>query len=137
MRGNSLLIIFKSPYDFYDLSEGNRIRLIGEEITLKKQRQSRYFPIQLIGDAIWRNYNRAQGLIYVSPILTHGDIGPWMRVAAFSPDDLDMDLDFLNANEKLRAKILRHIRKMPKDRWSYEGFLEAVQKEFPTGMRTS
>jgi hypothetical protein len=151
---------FESPYDFYKLPQRERKHLIDQCFTVKPNkiliaRQKNgakmpepelFFPIGLTLDGSYSNYNRRQGLLYVMPVrpmspatakaykmetVTH-----WFRVAAFSPDDLDMDLDWNNPRPNLREDVIQFIKTMPKREVTYESVLKSIQDNFG-GERTS
>jgi len=117
----------KTAYDFYRLPENERIALIGTEFKVQdKYDKGEYFVIGLTEEGGWQNYGRQQGLIWLSlPMNYKGKT--WFRVAAFSPDDLDMDLDFDDPAPDLRDKICNLLREMPKDNVTYREVLEFIQ----------
>lgn len=139
--------ILSSPYQFYEMSEDDRKALVGKEfIVYRKQRPNCkpvkksyeiYFPVQLADSEF--NYGKQQGLIRISDIMD--DISnkgkKWMRIAAFSPDDLDIDLDFDDKEVNLRNYIVWYVRNMNKYNVTYRGFLSRIQKHFNAGTRTS
>jgi hypothetical protein len=119
-----------SAYDFYRLEETQRKDMIG--LCFKeKNRDHIYFPIQLTDDCF--NYGICQGLIVVTPILKSAE-GKWFRVAAFSPDDLDLDLDFNSNETHIRWDVIEFIRKTNKKNMSYTQFLTSIQTHFGMGI---
>lgn len=127
---------FKSPYEFYKLPEEERRALIGEPFVAEERPFSLYFPFEV--DVPENNYNAAQGLIWVSMMLMSKE-GAWFRVAAFSPDDIDMDLDFTGAaaTVEMHQRVCDFLRTLPRFPLSYEGILKAVQLHCGAGVRTS
>ncbi len=129
-------------YDFYNLSEPERIALIGKCFKTKEEAgkyESTYFPIDLENE--WINYGKKQGAIRVSAIMPFinktKEKDTWFRVGVFSPDDLDMDLDFMGAQyEPLREKILDFLHNMEKQNLDYELILQIIQLEFKAGIFT-
>jgi hypothetical protein len=131
------MIQFNSPYDFYNLPEVKRIDLIGDIFRLAK-RSGVYIPIHLV-DAD-SNYGIAQGVLYVSEIykipLKHqapNEGKMWFKVGAFSPDDLDMDLEFFDKPEWFRKNVITFLLGRAKIPTSYRQRLKEVQQEFETG----
>lgn len=120
----------KNADAFYDMDEKERRRLIGEELFVEDEKGTRYFPVLLSHGEF--NYGKREGLIRVSEILNHPKTYPkWFRVSAFSPDDLDIDLDFEETH--LRADILDYIRAANKKDVTYKGFLGNIQEHFKAG----
>lgn len=128
-----------SAYDFYyDLNESDRLVLADIGCVLSYS-DGDYFPIGLSEKGMWQNYGVPKGLIRVGHVFNKKPYLPagWLRVAAFSPDDLDMDLDFSPADDELRAKIVEYMtRLVPIDQVTYRDVLDMVQAEFG-GTRTS
>lgn len=127
---------FPHAYKFYDLSEDERKELIGTYF--KESRYDNgtlYFPVQLHEDDF--NYGIQQGLISVSPIWKLKDGTKWFRVAAFSPDDLDKDLDFKDDECKIHQEVIEYIKQMPKKFVTYDSILLDIQWYFNAGKRTS
>jgi hypothetical protein len=119
---------FKSEYDFYDLSEDARKALIGKSYKCTG-RNDFYFPIELIDEG--ENYGIKQGVIFVTPIMKFGkERKKWFRVGAFSPDDLDMDLDFGAEDTHKRQEIITYLKKMNKINVTYESVLKEIQQHF-------
>lgn len=113
----------KDPYtEFYDLPEKDRIALIGT--ILEEQYGGRlYFPIGLAYDEF--NYEQNQGLIFVNkPCMD--DYGVWFRVGAFSPDDLDKDLDFFGNEVDYYDQVVTFLKRMHKFDVTYYGVLGAI-----------
>lgn len=135
-------IILDRKYDFYKMSNEDRIALVGKEFQEKvgnKIHKSIYFPVLLSNKQF--NYGYKQGLIFVSPVWSFIKTNPiWFRVGVSSPDDLDNDLDFEGDEKelhKLRKQVIRYVRAMNKTDVTYYGMLEDIQKHFPTGVITS
>lgn len=148
-------LIFNSAYDFYKLEETERIALIGRTIKERMWRLKHgkvvytdairpglYFPIGLHPSEF--NYGIQQGLLYVTDVLkmpaVQGDTQrkKWFRVAAFSPDDLDIDLDFDDTETHLRQEIIQFIRgPMHKRNRRYREIMEQIKKHFSAGTITS
>ncbi len=142
--------IFKRSYDFYDLPEEERKAMVGESFMVNGPYGSSspyehrgfviqpdiYFPIQLSEHGQHLNYGTRQGVLNVigiRPFYEKSSQYPntWFRVACFSPDDLDLDLNFENSpTEELRNKVIDLIREMPKDEVEYRECLEFIQSYF-------
>jgi len=125
---------FRSAYDFYKLPEQKRIELIGH-VFKEGEAGAIYFPILLSGGEF--NYGVQQGLIRVSQLLHTGTNGDWFRVSAFSPDDLDRDLDFDNPPYWLHRAVVKYVEQMNKRGRTYCDFLAEIQAHFGLGERTS
>lgn len=140
-------LVFNSPYEFYALPEPERIKLIGrvfkERVFVVKGkgkklvytdqvRDTLYFPIGLAPDAF--NYGIQQGVIFVNPVQNHREAGKWFRVGAFSPDDLDVDLNFGAEHIHLRQDIIAFIRgPMHKQNRHYKEVMEQIRDHFKAG----
>ena len=86
-----------NPYDFYKLSEKERLALVGTHWEFEGRE---YFPCWLPDETF--NYNVPQGLIMVLSLLDSG----CLRICAKSPDDLDMELDIEGANRDAIIQFL-------------------------------
>jgi hypothetical protein len=131
------MTVLNSPYDFYNLPEFKRFELIGSSFTLAK-RGGVYIPIDLVDKD--SNYGVAQGVLYVPDIykipLKHrlrNEGKTWFKVGAFSPDDLDIDLEFFDKKEGLRKSIITFLLRRARVPTSYKQRLKEVQQEFETG----
>lgn len=131
--------MLKNQYDFYRMPEEERKALVGKPFQTIDQPGGLYFPIQLTEEGSWNNYNRRQGLIYVSTVMTHWKLKTmWFRVAAASPDDLDMDLDFDETEINLREPVIDFLKEITQiEEVTYKEVLDAVQAQFNAGRRTS
>jgi len=123
---------FRTPYEFYKLPEAERIAMVNSYFSTEDEPVARYFPISLTENGANWNYGRHQGLLYLSPIWLLKKQNPWFKVAAFSPDDLDLCLywEGNNATPAFREKILSWIEEMPKDNIDYQEALEFIQSYF-------
>lgn len=129
---------FNSPFDFYKLVQKDRKHLIDQCFVEKKGKHSNgdvlYFPIGLTKEGSYHNYNRRQGVISVHPIRvsTFGETKgqKWFKVSAFSPDDFDLDLEWLDPSDELRDKIIAFIKGANKREITYQSFLEKIQSLF-------
>ena len=123
----------ENPYkEFYYLDEEQRIALIGSVLTRKNGDYTvLYFPIGL--DDENSNYGVAQGLLSVHPIYIDREHGAWFKVGAFSPDDLDIDLEFHGAECDLHDQVVEFIKQFHKYDVSYRGVLKAIQRRFKAG----
>lgn len=54
----------------------------------------------------------------------------WLGVHAFSPDDLDIDLNFTGDDCKLRDQVVEFLAKMDKVNVTYRGVLTAIYNRF-------
>ena len=125
-----------SPYDFYKFTEEEQKALIGQCFTEAKRPDAAYYPVQLTEEGGWENYGREQGLIYFSSMRMNKD-KTWFRVAAFSPDDLDMDLDFEGKDEQFREQVRDYlelyIATCPLQGVRYIDLLRDIQANFKAG----
>lgn len=119
----------QSAFDFYDLPEEDRIKMIGSYFGVSSGKRGRvgtndwvYFPIGLSKEQF--NYGVKQGLIGVSPKKN-------FKIFAESPDDLDLSLEFDNAI--MRQEIIGYIKKIKKHNVTYKEVLEKVQEQFTDG----
>lgn len=133
---------FTNIYDFYKLPDDEAAKLIGQRVQEIKpdfhpcQYDRWFFPIGLKNP--FENYNKPNGLIFVSPIWPPRGIVPeWFRVGAFSPDDLDADLDFIGAEIKCRDEVIQFLLSIPLLDTSYDEVLTLVQQHVGLGTRTS
>ena len=110
-----MIEFFPSIYKFYDLPEEKRIELIGQTVKeyTKHNSPTVYYVVGLRADCF--NYGIQQGLVslhmprslYCSEQTKaylrkhHADL-EWFKIGAFSPDDLDLDLEFNNIITKYR-----------------------------------
>lgn len=131
---------FDNIYHFYKLSDDEAKSLIGQAVYEKDEM---YFPIGLQNE--WENYGKKTGLIYVSQIFEwHGKpanqpelrnvkLNLWFKLGAFSPDDLDIDLQFMNDEVDHRDKIIEFMYTMPWYDTSYHEVFTIIQNEFKAG----
>ena len=96
---------FERADEFYDLPEEDRIAMIGQMFT--DSLHGSYFVIGLHNKEF--NYGIQQGLIYISPILKYNG-KKWWRLAAHSPDDMDISLDFNESEIHLRQEIIAYLK---------------------------
>lgn len=126
--------IFKSPYDFYELEEVERISLVGRPFR-EERRHGLYIPIFLSDKN--ENYGVAQGVLYVSDILIlksgEDKDEKWFKVGAFSPDDLDIDLEFVGKETCIRQEVIDFLLKYSTSTTSYKEILAMVITEFKMG----
>jgi hypothetical protein len=137
-------MITDNIYKFYELPEEKRIELIGQSITEHSQYRKNtrvYYPVGLSNDCF--NYGYQQGLIGVikpvsmilgkKQLLKYRGDSSWIKIYAFSPDDLDLGLHFCNNRypDKLYHRILDYL-----DQWtttffdmSYRDILLYCQKD--------
>lgn len=137
---NSFLKSFNSPYDFYNLPESEKKYLFGKPFKVKDSDQI-YFPVDLHPDEF--NYGEQQGLIFVTQVFAKNDLYTnWFRIAAFSPDDLDIDLDFSSDNKSLselwRQQAIEFLSNpVNLQNIFYTNVLRSIQKLTGAGERTS
>lgn len=123
--------VFTNIYDYYDLPEEERFNLL-ETYCVKDNYI--YFPIWLSEAGACQNYNEAFALLGLLEPYTigygkqKGQI--WFKVYAFSPDDLDLDLEFYNEVDKYEL-IFEYLKnEMPRIGGTYKDFLLELQKKF-------
>lgn len=138
-----MIELFPSIYKFYDLPEEKRVELIGQTVKgySKHSNPTIYYVVGLRPDCF--NYGIQQGLIslhmptrlYCSEktkvyLQKHRVNLDWFKIGAFSPDDLDLDLEFNNVITKYQ-KVKRLM-----DEWaptffntSYKDILNFVYME--------
>lgn len=116
-------LVMKSPYDFYKLSDDQAKLLVGKNLAISESRT--YIPVHLLHKN--SNYGKQYGLLIIT---SNKD---WLKVGAFSPDDLDIDLVW-RGKEKLlgnkRKKITRYIQSMNLYSRSYTDILLEIQAKF-------
>ena len=128
----------QTPYIFYGMSEVERRAMVGTYFFASDSGKMLYFPVELSGCF---NYGVAQGLIFITEIYRHYSVAAdkngarrnVFRVGAFSPDDLDLDLDFEHRECWLRQDVISYIKKMPKKGVTYMGVLESIRDHFKAG----
>lgn len=108
-----MIEFYPSIYKFYELPEEKRIKLVGQAVKeySKRNNPTIYYVVGLKPDCF--NYGIQQGLVsllmptqlYCSEKTKaylrkhHHDLN-WFKIGAFSPDDLDLDLEFNNVITK-------------------------------------
>jgi hypothetical protein len=118
--------------EFYDLPEEQRIALIGSVLVEQNGPYTvMYFPIGL--DDANSNYGKAQGLITVHSVYIDRENGAWFKAGAFSPDDLDIDLEFHGTECDLHDQVVQFMKEFHKHDTSYYGVLRAIQRRFNAG----
>lgn len=139
-------VIMNSIYEFYKLSDLERVKLIGsvllERRLARHQKKGKplkyldettgvmYFPVALTKSCF--NYMKRQGLIAVSPIWDFGK-GKWFSVYAKSPDDLDIILEFNEDHICIRDSVLDYVKSMKKLHIDYKQVMLDIQKHFNAG----
>jgi hypothetical protein len=122
------------------MTEDGRKKLVGSSFRCPP-RTGVYFPLQLSGCF---NYGVDQGLLLVLPVTqvryppqfdSHGNPTTryWFKVGAFSPDDLDLDLEFDHDECRLHADVVRYVETMRKWGVTYRGVLEEIRGYFRAG----
>jgi hypothetical protein len=132
MMNSKNIVNIQSAYDFYRMNENDRIKAIDKVFVEDKNKDCFFFPILLDKEAF--NYGYQQGLLYLSPMLKNKQGKQWFRVAAFSPDDLDLDLDFENSKPNLRKKVFDFLMQHKFKDVTYREVLEYIQAEFKSGI---
>ena len=102
-------------------------------------RETLYFPVGLSDP--WENYGHATGLIFVSPVWPaipkrgqYKGYPTWFRCALASPDDGDVDLDFIGEEQiKHRPAVLEFMSSMPWENTSIREILIMVQDHVKAG----
>ena len=110
------------------MSEELRESLVGKILTEEKSNGTIFFPIQLLDGTL--NYNKQQGLIFVTPIAIAYNKRQSFRVGVKSPDDLDMDLDFHNDEIELREPLIEYVKSMDKVYVTYHSVLNELHSLF-------
>lgn len=140
MSNNKIQTSFARPDDFYDLPDDKAKALVGTSFQCDDRPSYTFWVVDLALDEF--NYGHPQGLIFIFEPRKEEPDGPhWFRVGAFSPDDLDVDLDFecLTAR-KARSqykKVVACLKSIPKSRVTYRGFMKEVQDQVGAGEITS
>jgi len=128
-----------TPYTFYGMSEKDRVAMIGTCFYVRDRGNSVYFPVGLSGCF---NYGVDQGLLSIPEIravpgATDSAGKPakrnWFKVGAFSPDDLDLDLEFAHDECWLRQDVIAYVAKMNKRGVTYLSVLEQIRDHFKAG----
>ena len=126
--------VFTNIYDYYDLPEEERFNLLETYCLDVDRKYSTYFPIWLSEYGACQNYNEAfalLGLLKPSPIRYGKQKGQiWFKVYAFSPDDLDLDLEFYNEVDKYELMFEYLKNEMPRIGGTYMDFMLEIQKKF-------
>lgn len=140
-------LIYDSPYDFYDLPDEEAGKLVGRVYKSRKWKTNKkkdgvvytkdiapgeYYVVSLKDGEF--NYGKKNGVLYLSPVWSHGDRGDWFKVGVFSPDDLDLDLEFYKDDTCLRSDVIRFMRGMQKRNVTYIGVLESIQRHVGAGI---
>lgn len=122
---------FNNIYDYYKLSEEERFNLLE---TYCVEGDYIYFPIWLSEIGARQNYRQAfalLGLLKPTPIRYEPKKGEvWFKVYAFSPDDLDLDLEFYNEPDKYELMFEYLKNEMPRIGGTYMDFMLEIQKKF-------
>lgn len=125
-------LLLSRNYDFYALPAKTRKGLVGGYFrTGELGADARYFPVILTDEARWVNYGVRTGVIRVANIPGHGKYKPFVRASAFSPDDLDMDLDFMNPASDLFERVCRFVLAGPRVQVTYRQILDSIHANFP------
>jgi hypothetical protein len=136
--------VLELNYDFYKMPEEQRRAMVGDYFVEKAslarlgpELVDRYYPIQLTEQGSWMNYNRRQGVLHLTPIWPYRDYSKRgklgitdkkiFRLTCFSPDDLDLALEWIGPPDGLRAKVIALLDEMPKDEVEYQECLEFIQ----------
>ena len=138
------MIEFQNIYDFYELSDEEAAKLIGqviqEPVPMKDKRQQKkythFFPVGLTDAGAALNYGRQTGLIRLSKIESnYTDNQSCFRVSAFSPDDLDLGvfIEHPNATQECHKKVFELMTSLPFEDVSYEEILELVIQHIGCG----
>jgi hypothetical protein len=126
----------KSAYDFYKLTDTTKADMVGNSFR-EDERDIILFPIKLTEEEGWANYNERYGLLFLTSIIPTKK-GPFMRLGAMSPDDLDRHLDFtgeLPSRESVVELLLATID--PNQEYTYHEILEYVRVTLQKGSITS
>ena len=132
---------FPSPYDFYDLDYEAAWEWVGVPFrtTGIKGNDGRiyygdrnndhfYFPIHLYNE--WANYGKQVGLISVlDSVYVPSYKSWWFKLGSFSPDDLDIDLEFRGTEtfcKSTRRHIVRYLLHNP-NKWIDTDYREAFE----------
>ncbi len=126
---------FNNEYDYYKLTDQERANLVGYTFQVKgEQEQSLYFPVKLTEEEGFVNYNHRYGALVLTPVLKSKQ-GNWFRLGVFSPDDMDLDLDFNQDELNLRNNVINILKQLiDKDQeYTYREILEFVQITLAAG----
>lgn len=126
--------LFENVYKFYDL-EHYRKNYVGcflKEVG-KHANSGLFYVIHLAN--CWENYGSSEGLLYISKVWPIDPRKPdrqkcWFKVGAFSPDDLDISLEFtgdLKTLCKTRRQILKLLKQSPIQTWTNTSYREALE----------
>lgn len=133
------MISIANCYDFYKMTEDERIALVGE--ILVEHRGSERAPYNILYFPVWLadtqfNYDKQQGLIAVYPVAYykgHNMPKSVFGIHAISPDDLDCDLNFRDAECALYDAVVAFLTSMDKVNVTYGGVITAVHEHFHAG----
>jgi hypothetical protein len=140
------MVILKRDYDFYEMPEPQQRAMVNDFFVVEEELKRlgedlvcRYYPVRLTEQESWMNYRARQGILRVSTLWPHREYVKgkyvesgklWFKVGCFSPDDLDLDLEWVGPPEDLRKKVTELIRDMPKDEVGYMECLEFIQSYY-------
>lgn len=129
--------MLSNKYDFYDLPEKSRIEMVGTCFRVEGRASGDLFFAVGLNDKQF-NYGVKQGLILVSAVRkTNVDHKKWFRICAISPDDLDLDLDFNEAEIHHRQNIISYMQLMKLTDTTYKAILSEIQCVYQAGVFTS
>ena len=112
---------FDNCFDFYRLSETERKKLVGKCFK-EKDRDAIYFPVNLADQQF--NYGVKEGVIRVNGIIRRGN--KWFSVGAFSPDDLDIGIEFFGGECAHRQDVIDKIKTIGKNKVTYKGVFDTL-----------
>lgn len=126
---------FKNPYEFYRLPRRDRKHLIDQCFETIDSPGSLYFPIGLTKEGMMYNYGKYEGILSLPRFWVTTPKFPrkyktWFKVGAFSPDDYDLDLEWMDEDWNYREKVIKYIKAMNKRDVTYEGILTEIQSKF-------
>jgi hypothetical protein len=132
-------LIFPTCYRFYELSEPERIKLIGrcfkESLSYKRKKNGKawksetiYFIVGLRYDQF--NYGKNQGLIHVTDIWQHPNEPAYFNVGATSPDDLDCQVSINDATKSIRNEVIKFLRNCKHTNVTYKEIILKVHEKF-------
>ena len=116
-------------FDFYKLSEADRRKLVGSFFLSE---QTPCYVLKLKSAQF--NYGFAEGVLGVLPVFQCGyPLRDYFAVRVYSPDDLDLALEFQYEEVGCRDAVLTYLKSMPLQSMTYQEALERIREHVGCG----
>ncbi len=131
IKGIKMPVIVENDFDFYKASKHVRYGLIGTYFVYEGMEYCRYYPIKLTKEGSYYNYNKLEGIMYLSDNTNRLSYikGKHIKVGTTTIDDGWDSIGFYNPTDDFE-KISAFIMKMNKFNVTYREIFEAIHKEF-------